>query len=271
MIRLAVRVAPGDAELVLADLLDFAPNGLEEVRRDDGRIEFALYGAPGELPTLPDLRAAVGRTLVEVVTAEVADDWAERWRDFHQPVEIAGRVHVRPPWADPAPPGLIDLAIDPAQAFGTGAHPTTRLCLELLVAADPNGSLLDVGCGSGVLAIAAAQLGFAPVTAVDHDPASIFATEQNARANQARLATTRIDLRRQSLPPADTVVANLIAALMLALVESLAATPRQIFVSGLLHQQVDDAVATLTAGHQELHETDRRVLGDWAAVVLTRA
>ncbi len=82
--------------------------------------------------------------------------------------------------------GLIDLVVDPGQAFGTGAHATTRLCLELLLDVEPRGSLADLGCGSGVLALAAARLGFAPVVALDHEAAAVEATLENARANGDR-------------------------------------------------------------------------------------
>ena len=100
MIRLAIRVARADAEIALAELLELAPAGVEEVDHGD-TIEYAVYGAPGELPALPDLRAAAGCALVEVTTTRVADDWASRWRDFHHAVTVGGRLHVRPPWADP--------------------------------------------------------------------------------------------------------------------------------------------------------------------------
>src|SRR5919202_1530838 len=169
MLRLAVRVRREDAELVLAELLALAPGGVEEADLDGGVVEYAVYGAPGELPELPDLRAAAGGALVEVVTTEIADDWADRWRAFHRPIEIAGRLYVRPPW-EPARDGLDDLVIDPGQAFGTGGHHTTRLCLELLLELEPAGAFADWGCGTGVLAVAAAKLGWVPVTAVDHDP-----------------------------------------------------------------------------------------------------
>ncbi|HEV2775773.1 MAG TPA: 50S ribosomal protein L11 methyltransferase, partial [Solirubrobacteraceae bacterium] len=130
MIRLAVRVARADAEIALAELLALAPAGVEEVDHGD-TIEYAVYGAEGELPTLPDVRAAAGAALVEVTATQVADDWASRWRDFHVPVTIGARLHVRPPWIDPPQDRtLLDIVIDPNQAFGTGAHATTRLCLE---------------------------------------------------------------------------------------------------------------------------------------------
>ena len=182
MIRLAVRVSAAQAEIVLAELLELAPSGVEEVELDKGTVEYAVYGSPGELPDIPDLRAAAGGVLIEVSSGEVADDWAERWKQFHKPVLIASpasqrvpAVRVRPPWEAPGEHAeTVEIVIDPGQAFGTGAHATTRLCLELLLrlaASEPGrGPLLDVGTGSGVLAIAGAKLGYAPVIGCDHDP-----------------------------------------------------------------------------------------------------
>src|SRR5271169_754757 len=111
-------------------------------------VEYAVYGAPGELPSLPDLDAAVGEALVQVSTSHTADDWQERWKRFHRPVLIdappesaAGArrvpaIRIRPPWESCAAPadGVEEIVIDPGQAFGTGAHASTRLCLELLLA-----------------------------------------------------------------------------------------------------------------------------------------
>ena len=124
MLRLAVRVDRSDAEIVLAELIELAPGGVEEGEGDGDSIEYAVYGAPGELPALPDLRAAAGGALVGISTSEVADDWADRWRAFHRPLVVDGRLRVRPPW-EPAGPEPIDIVIDPGQAFGTGAHATT--------------------------------------------------------------------------------------------------------------------------------------------------
>ena len=122
MLRLAIRVRRADAELVLAELLELVPSGVEEVALGDS-VEYAVYGAPGELPALPALRAAVGAAIVEVSTREIPDDWAERWREFHRPLVLDGAITVRPPWE---PPGTtpIDVVIDPGQAFGTGAKPS---------------------------------------------------------------------------------------------------------------------------------------------------
>jgi ribosomal protein L11 methyltransferase len=110
----------------------------------------------------------------------VAEGWEDGWRAFHHGVRV-GRCWVGPPWEEP-PADALAVVIDPGRAFGTGAHATTRLCLELLQEVEPT-SLLDVGCGSGVLSVAAAKLGFAPVTAVDIDEVALETTRANAAAN----------------------------------------------------------------------------------------
>jgi ribosomal protein L11 methyltransferase len=211
MIRLAVRVHRLQAELVLAELLELAPSGVEEVAIGTDVVEYAVYGAPGELPDLPDLQAAAGGALVDVRTEEIADDWSERWRAFHRPLVLGDRLTVRPPWEPPGEAGL-DVVIDPGQAFGTGAHATTRLCLELMLQrGSDGGSFVDVGCGSGVLAIVAAKLGFDPVIALDYDPAAVAATEENAGRNGVALVARLFDLRREQVLDGDLVVANVLA------------------------------------------------------------
>jgi ribosomal protein L11 methyltransferase len=274
MLRLAIRVARDQAELVLAELLELAPSGVEEVAAGEDVIEYAVYGSPGELPALPDVRAAAGGALVQISTEEVGDDWAQRWREFHHELVLDGRLTVRPPWE---PPGRtpIDVVIDPGQAFGTGAHATTRMCLELMLELEqPQGSFADLGCGSGVLAIAAAALGFAPVTALDNDPASIEAAAANARVNGAEIEVRRHDLRTDPTPPARTIAANLLGPLLLAWATKLAAAQsdaraRRLIVSGLLVGETDRvAKAFAPAG---LTERRRRTSGEWAAVLLEAA
>ena len=268
MIRLGVRVRREDAELVLAELLELAPGGVEE-RADGDVVEYAVYGAPGELPALPDLRAAAGGALVEVTTSEVADDWDERWKAFHRPVQV-GDLYVRPPWVAPRD-GLRDVVIDPAQAFGTGAHPTTRLCLELLLELEPGGALVDVGCGSGVLAIAAARLGWGPVLGIDHERESVQATLDNAAANGVTVQARRHDLLRdEPAPGAPTVLANLLRPLLLRVAaDGFAGTAPDVLVaSGLLAHEGDE-VAAAFARHS-LHESARRHGGEWVALLLRR-
>ena len=271
MIRLAVRVARPHAEAVLAELLALSPGGLEE--RDLGdAVEYVIYGAPGELPALPDVRAAAGGALVDVSTSEVPDDWSERWKAFHRPVDVSWRfrrLRVRPPWEPPLSGDGIDLVIDPGQAFGTGAHHTTRLCLELLLELEPAGALADWGCGSGVLAIAAARLGWDPVRACDWEAASVTATRENATVNGVPgLAVERLDLRREEGPWAPVVVANLVRPLLLDVAARMTRPPRTLIVSGLLRGEAGE-VATAFARHG-LREQARRDGGEWCALQLDR-
>ena len=162
------------AERVLAELVEMVPGGVEE-ERGAGYVEYAIYGPPGELPELPDIEVAAGDGLVEIETTDIPDDWADRWRDFHEPVWVGERLVVRPSWEGTAEPreGSIEIVIDPGQAFGTGAHATTSMSLELLLelaeTRPERGAICDLGTGSGVLAIAAAQLGFGPVFGFDHE------------------------------------------------------------------------------------------------------
>ena len=268
MIRLAIRVDRAHAEAVLAELLELAPAGLEE-REDGDAIEYVIYGAPGELPALPDVRAVAGGALVDVSTSEIPDDWAERWKAYHRPVDVSWRfrrLRVRPPWERPLEDG-IDIVIDPGQAFGTGAHHTTRLCLELLLELEPGGPLADWGCGSGVLAIAAARLGWDPVLACDWEVASVEATGANAVVNGVPgVAVERLDLRRAEGPWAPVVVANLIRPLLLDVAGLMTRPPRTLIVSGLLREEAEE-VAAAFARHG-LREGARRDGGEWSALRL---
>ena len=178
-------------------MLELFPEGFEE-RDVDAGVELAAYTDPaGEARA----RAAFG----DITAVDVAEGWEDRWRDFHHGF-ATGPLWVGPPWEQP-PAGLQSVVIDPGRAFGTGAHPTTRLCLELLAELPP-GSLLDVGCGSGVLAVAGAKLGFAPVHAVDHDLVAVETTTANATANGVEVDARLTDALSGELPQADTTIAN---------------------------------------------------------------
>jgi len=267
-----VRAPAEDGERVLAALIELAPSGVEQV---DGEhtVEFAVYGAPGELPALPEGRAEVGGVVVEVSGREVPEDWAERWKRFHVPVLVGGRLWVRPPW-EPAAlrPGVEDIVIDPGQAFGTGAHATTRLSLELLLGlagerGGARGPVLDLGCGSGVLAIAAARLGLRPVHALDADRAAVAATVANARENAVALDEVgRIDLRHKPAPAAEIVLANLVRPLLLRVAELMEHAPRHLIASGLLDHEADEVAGAFAP------LVERRRLSDrgWTALLLSR-
>ncbi len=269
MIRLAVRCRPEQAEIVLAELTVLAPNGVEEERGPD-YVEYAIYGGEGELPELGEIEVAAGDGLVEVVATEVPDDWADRWQDFHKPLLVGERLWLRPSWEEPRD-GTIDVVVDPGRAFGTGAHPTTRLCLEFLLdleqAGEAHGPLTDLGTGSGVLAIAAAKLGWDPVCGYDHEEPAIEAASTNAEANGVSLELERRNLREGLPELAPTVVANMTAPVLRVVAEQLAGgTPQTMVCSGLLPTELDETAALFAP--IGLAEADRRREGDWAALLL---
>ena len=189
-------------------------------------------------------------------------------RAVHRPVEVAGRLLVRPPWTE-ARPGLLDVVIDPGMAFGTAQHGTTRTCLAMLTDLPRGGSLLDAGCGTGVLAIAARRLGFDPVWAIDNDQLAVDATLANARANGVGLAAGRRTIGTDRLPAAEVVVANLTATVLAVLAGALPApAPRHMILSGLRPEEADGA-ARLFAPHG-LREVDRADDDGWTTVRLRR-
>jgi len=223
-------IVGGEPELLL--LLHLFPEGVEEL---DGA--FAVYA--DEPP--------IGFDLIEA--DEVREGWEDAWKDFHHGVSI-GRLWVGPPWESP-PADLVPVVIDPGRAFGTGAHATTRLCLDFLQDAEPT-SLLDVGCGSGVLSIAAAKLGFDPVTAVDLDEVALDSARQNAKVNGVELEIGEV------MRPAALAVMNIALEVVEGLLPRLQV--QRAITSGYLERD-DPSVA----GWQRI---ERRVRDGWAADLL---
>ena len=288
MIRLAVRCRPDQAEIVLAELTVLAPNGVEE-EHGPGFVEYAIYGGEGELPELGEIEVAAGDGLVEVVATEVPDDWADRWQDFHKPILVGDRLWLRPSW-EPPRDDAIDIVVDPGQAFGTGAHPTTRMCLELLLeleqAGEATGPLTDLGTGSGVLAIAASKLGYSPVRGYDHEAPAVEAASANAEINDVDASFKRLNLREQLPALALTTVANMTAPILREIAKGLVeggrggvrrslpavappdspSTPSILILSGLLPNELDEIAAAFTP--IGLAEQKRRIDGDWAALLL---
>jgi ribosomal protein L11 methyltransferase len=226
-------------------MLELFPEGFEEVDRPDGTELAAYTDAAGEERLWAFFAGARG--------ADVEGGWEDRWRAFHRPVRV-GRLWVGPPW-EAAPDDALTVVVDPGRAFGTGSHPTTQLCLQALQELDTS-SLLDVGCGSGVLSIAAALLGFAPVLGVDVEAPSIEATTDNARANGVGATVeSRLVRADERLPAADTTVANI----SLEAVESLPPRidTRTLVTSGYLASEQPKLPG--------FRHMDRRVLDGWAS------
>jgi ribosomal protein L11 methyltransferase len=197
----SVRVSAERAEEARAVMVELFPEGFEEVE-SDGELELAAYTTAGGEERL-------WQVFGPGAARDVETGWAEAWKRFHRPTRIAG-LWIGPPWEEP-PAGAVAVFIEPGRAFGTGAHPTTKLALELLLGL-PTSSLVDLGCGSGVIAIAAAKLGFAPVIAVDLDDAAVEAAGANAAANGVDIDVRRADLVHDALPGAEVAVSNITLA-----------------------------------------------------------
>ena len=238
-----VRVGPEDVELVSGLLWGAGVSAVGEEGQPDGTVVLRA-DVPAGGPEA--LRGALGDRWPLVLVA--VDDGADGWR-AHARVVRAGRVVVRPPWVPlgPVAPGEVVVEVDPGPTFGHGAHPTTRLCLEALDRlVGPGAEVLDVGCGSGVLAVAAVLLGAAGAVGVDLDPAAVDVTRATAERNGV---ADRVEAR----PVADTpdgpfavVVANIGAAVLRELAPLLVARVAPggaLVVSGLLDPPPPDVAA----------------------------
>jgi ribosomal protein L11 methyltransferase len=179
-------------------MIELFPEGFEEVDHADGVELVAYTDAGGE--------ERLWHTFGGVRKAEIPGDWRDRWKEFHRPVRV-GPLWIGPSWHEP-PADATAVVIDPGRAFGTGAHPTTRLCVELLLEQEPS-SVVDLGCGSGVLAIVAAKFGFDPVIAIDADENAVAATLLNAAANEVSIDARRADALVEATPAAELVLANI--------------------------------------------------------------
>ena len=230
-------------------MLELFPEGFEE-REEDGEVELAGYTERRDAATLL-------RPLGQVGEIEIVAGWEDAWKRFHRPVRI-GPLWIGPSWEEPDP-GATAIVVDPGRAFGTGAHATTQLCLELLLAVAPAG-LVDLGCGSGVLAVAAAKLGFAPVVALDSDAAAVEAARANAVANGVEVEARLADVLAEPLPAVEVAVANIALGAAERAAERFGG--RLLVASGYLEAERPEP-----RGWQRL---ERRVRDGWAADLLVR-
>lgn len=277
MLALVVTVPASEAELAADTLWSLGVLAIEE-RRTDGAVE------AGTEDHLVELWTSLGEDLETVTTA--AEGFPARWRwhtvDIDPAVAETWRSHVTaswispdlvivPEWIDPGPidPSVTAVRIDPAAAFGLGDHPTTVLSLRALRATMfPGATVLDVGCGSGVIAVTAARLGAAYVEAVDISPAAVAATERNARANEVtgpiNVSTTPI---RELIEPYDIVVANILSPVIVDLAPDLIRLTDAdgvLIVSGLLSDRLDAAERSLA----NMHCVDHLRRDGWSALVM---
>jgi ribosomal protein L11 methyltransferase len=273
LVRLGIRVRRERAEIALAALLPILHAGAEETEPAAGEVEYAVYAPRSELPALDDVRALAGDALVDVTLTDVEPGWERRWHEYLEPVEVAAagrRLRIRPPWQPAGGGDALEVVIDPGALFGAGTHPTTQLCLELLLELDAEGPLCDWGAGSGILAITAARLGFGPVDAVELMPEGLEAIARNAAANGVSIRTHRRDLAETPAPWAPTVTANLTAELLAAIAAgAIERAPERMIASGMLAERADEVAGAFARHH--LREAGRRVQGGWAASMLERA
>ena len=267
MLRIAFTLPTEAAEEAIDALVPLLPRGVHQRELPGGRTELSLYEHAADLPRHEELEAAAGTA--EWTEEEVPDDPLERRRLHGRAWEVAGRLRVRSPADPPGDGALPELVIESAAgAFGTGAHPTTRMCLELLLSIEPGGPFADLGCGAGTLAIAAARLGWEPVLAVDHEPQSVAATRRNAERNGVRLEALELDLTVVAPPPAPTLAANVPPPVHAPLARGLGPAVVHAIASGFVESELEEILALYAAAGFGL---SARLGSGWQAVLLERA
>jgi ribosomal protein L11 methyltransferase len=268
-IRQLVVSVPADEVELASDLLwSLGVLAVEERVGPDGSVELWTSLGDESDPEWSERAAQVTSTNWPHRFVEVDPSIADTWRRFAAPIRVSSTLIVRPQWVPYSPqPGELVVHIEPGATFGMGDHPTTILCLrsiERLV--QPGSSVLDVGCGSGVLAIAAVLHGAATAVGVDIAPTAVPVTQANAQANgvEVDVSTTPIaDVEGEY----ELVLANILAPALIGMADDLRRTTApsgRLVISGILaehHQHVLDALAPMVV-------VDREDLGDWTAVVL---
>lgn len=253
----------------------FSRFGLDGTVQTDEPPTMSAFLPPGEETLLPSLVSDLESLGARVETEDVEEvDWSEAWKQFFKPVAVGDRLWIRPSWEEAAvPPGRIEIVLDPGQAFGTGDHPTTRLCLRLLERVDVLGQkVADIGCGSGILSVAAMKLGAAMVDSVDTDPLCIDSTRENALRNGVDIRVFEgagfgpLPERQYGL-----VLSNIISAAVIGLVGD--ACTRVIeggawIVSGIIVPNWSDVEEAVMSGGFKIEHREEE--GDWVAAVLRR-
>jgi ribosomal protein L11 methyltransferase len=266
---------PQSAAQPLADWLaeqEIFASTWEDREGGPSRVEIFLEdptGADDAAASIVAAGRAVGLELVPTIGTLKAEDWSESWKRFFSVVHVSPHLVVRPPWEDYTPAqGEKVLVLDPGMSFGTGKHATTQACmgfLDELAQADPNRDVLDVGCGSGILSIAAAKLGFQSVRGIDNDEDAVRIAGENAAANGVEAAFQTQDLAVCDLQ-ATIVVANVLAPVLVKFAESIARCVRRVpgnalILSGILETQYDEVRDTYAA--LGFRECKNILVGEW--------
>jgi ribosomal protein L11 methyltransferase len=268
---LDVDIEPHAREAVEYALMEAGALGTETVTTDD---LIKITGYFDKIPNRESVRSELHEALriYELPSSSVRDmnlrevanrDWLEEWKKNWRPVEV-GRFVIAPPWTEIAgAPERIIIRIEPGMAFGTGTHETTRLCLEAIEKHFAGGSFLDVGTGTGILAIAAAKMfPDARVEACDTDADAIDIARANAEANGVSNIRFRVGSIDAATPSADFVCANLTADVILQILPTLiSVTCGRLILSGILETQIESIVSAL--GEVEITQD-----GEWVAIVI---
>ena len=282
---LVLTAAPDELELLAARLFEQGALGVELQEPEQQLMPGAPPLPPGagrciahftERDVAADSARELGRAEAPVEVVE--EDWSVAWRKHHRPLRVGPRSWVQPPWEDaPAAPGEARVLIDPGMAFGTGSHPTTALCLERLdelLAELPGADVLDVGTGSGVIALLAVKLGAGRVCGTENDPVALEAARRGAGLNgipSERMRWALADPDQLPEAPYRIVVANILLNTLIELAPAIArkvASGGRLVLSGLLAAQADEAEAAYAA--LGLSPAGRAQRDGWARVELSR-
>jgi len=267
--RVHFEVAAEELDEVLDRVIWLLPGGLLESPAGPGRVALSGVGHAATMPSRARLEEALGGAAQAYAEDDVPADW--RLRRTRTDVLIGDRLVVRAP-ADPAPSeGLIDVVIDRGGvAFGTGSHPTTRMCLELLLDLEPAGSFADIGCGLGTLAIVAAKLGFAPVIGIDREPAAIEQSVANAARNDVAVVFTLADADTAPMRTERTLAVNAPPEVHVALAGRVRPQTERVLVSGSAGPETPQVLELYAkAGLVEARRMDDED-GVWSALLLER-
>jgi len=268
--RVSFRLPADEKEDLLDALMPLLPAGVRERALGDSAVELTtITAAP---PPRAALEAAVGRPLAGWEEEDVPADWRARRARFGGGAFLVGdRVLIRSPFDPPADDGVLDLVLERGGGgFGSGSHSTTRMCLALLLDVEPAGGAADLGCGLGTLAIAAARLGWAPVTGVDRMDGAVEAARANGARNGADVAWGVADLEAEPVPLAPLLLVNAPPPVHARVAAAVAAAPdvRQVIASGVVPGELEPVVAAYaTAGCRVAAALEE---DGWAAVRLER-
>ncbi|MDP3487578.1 MAG: 50S ribosomal protein L11 methyltransferase [Bacillota bacterium] len=265
------------------DVEDYSPTPppdipLEEVRVTaylsiEQALPAIIDGVRIEVAALADYALDPGRG--EVILTEVEDeDWATAWKQYYKPVPIGPRIIIKPSWEElDFASDKVVVELDPGMAFGTGTHSTTVMCLEFLQEYNlESKNVLDLGCGSGILSIAAAKLGAREVLALDYDPVAVNVASQNVRHNaiEAVVTVRESNLFAVAEGQYDLVVANIIARIIIEAMPSVKAhlAPSGIFIaSGIIQEKLGGVLAAMA--EYDLQVIEQKTQGEWVALVAT--